>query len=307
MSIRDKIFVSLIFSAVMPLALIAVTVLPFHANNLMDREVALMSAASQNRALRVAAVLQGSNLETLQQIADQYPALGQSPQVLVFSRDDAGHFSLVTKPRYEATAASPYEDMQPLLTEAFKDSDAHHATLPDQRGVSVVMVARRAPGTQDAVIVTEDRSEILQPDAILRDYFLVLSFIAIALAALIALMLTRTVTGPLLTLSRTVATFETDKPLRIEVEGNDEVSRLARRFRDLWERIKDYNKDLEQDVWKRTAEVSEAKRAVEEANAVLAARLAEIEKLNALMVGREMTMVEMKRELAKYTEDNEKK
>lgn len=307
MSIRNKIFIAFILACVLPLGLVAVTVFPFHRHDLTTREVSLMSASARNRADRAAAVLRAESQETLQQIADQIPAFGESPEVLIFSRDAAGHFTLATKPRYEPTRSPPYGDMQRLLTESFQDAEAHEATLNDQRGVTTVAVARRVGETDHAVIVKEDLSEILYPNYVLRDYFLVISFIAIALAALLALLLARTVTGPLLTLARTVSTFKTDKPDRIEVHGNDEVSALAKSFRDMWERLKDYNAELEKAVWKRTAELDEANRAMEGSNAVLAARLEEIEKLTALMVGREMTMVEMKEELKKLKENGEKK
>jgi len=306
MSIRNKIFIGLIIGAVLPLALVVATIFPFHRNYLTERDVTLMGAASQNRAARTAAALKGESQETLQQIADQFPQLGQTTEVLIFSKDASGHFGLVTEPRYEAARQDPYEGMQALLTEALQDSDAHHATLPDQRGTPAVMVARRALGTDYAVIVKKDQEEVLQPHAVLRDYFLILSFIAIALSALLGLVLTRTVTGPLLRLSRTVATFNTDKPLRIEVDGNDEVASLARSFREMWERMKDYNKDLEHEVSERTSELAEAKRAMEGSNAILAAKLKEIEKLNAVMVGRETAMVEMKAELKKLKSKDEK-
>ena len=93
MSIRNKIFIGLIFASVMPLLLVAVTIFPFHRTYLVDRDVELMGASSQNRAARVAAVLRGESQETLQQIADQLPQIGQTTEVLIFSRDASGSFS----------------------------------------------------------------------------------------------------------------------------------------------------------------------------------------------------------------------
>ncbi|HTK59832.1 MAG TPA: hypothetical protein VL283_01370 [Candidatus Baltobacteraceae bacterium] len=286
MSIRNKIFIVIILTAVLPLALIAVTVFPFHRAQLVDRETALLEASVRNRSDRVAQASGSAGREALQQIADQYPSLGESAEVLIFFKDGSGRFEPAVGPRFAATAAAPYEDMQALLAQAFGDGETHHAYVRDQRGTTALAAARRAPGTDYAVIVKMDRAEALRPNDILRNQFLVVSFIAVALAALLALILARAVAAPLLALARTVDTFNTEKPRRIEVLGNDEVASLARKFREMWEGMKDYNAALEQSVWKRTEELAAAKRDLEDSNKALAAQLAELEKLYGMLIDR---------------------
>src|SRR5678810_905007 len=110
MSIRNKIFIFLLLSALLPLTLVAVSVLPFHRNQLMSRETALLEASARNRADRAEAALKGESQETLQQIADQLPSLGMSAEILFFSRDAAtGAFTLATTPRFDQTHDQPYE------------------------------------------------------------------------------------------------------------------------------------------------------------------------------------------------------
>lgn len=286
MSIRNKIFIVIILTAILPLALVAATVFPFHRDQLTDRETALLEASVRNRADRVAAAARDGSRETLQQIADQIPSLGESAEVLIFTRDASGRFELAVTPRFDAGGDASFRDMQALLAESFSDDEVQHADVRDQRGAATVAAARRAPGTDVAVVVKVDRAEILRPNDILRNQFLVVSFIAIALAALLALVLARAVAAPLLALSRTVDTFNTEKPRRIEVVGSDEVAALARKFREMWEGMKDYNAALEQSVWKRTEELTEAKLDLEDSNKALAAQLAELEKLYGMLIDR---------------------
>lgn len=286
MSIRNKIFILIILTAILPLALVAVTVFPFHRSQLANRETALLEASVRNRADRVAAAAREGSQETIQQIADQAPSLGESAEVLIFTREGSGRFAPAAVPRFEAVGDDAYADMQALLAEAFEDAEVRHANVRDQRGAATIAAARRAPGTDYAVVVKVDRDEVLKPNEILRNQFLVVSFIAIALAALLALVLARAVAAPLLALARTVDTFNTEKPRRIEVVGNDEVASLARKFREMWEGMKDYNAALEQSVWKRTEELTAAKRELEDSNKALAAQLAELEKLYGMLIDR---------------------
>lgn len=297
MSIRNKIFIVLLLTTVLPLALVAMAVFPFHRATLIDREAELLRAVTQNRVVRVAASLQGGE-ETLQEIGDQVPTLGETAEVLIFSQEPSGRLDIAITPRFVPDGAASYGAMQPLLAAASRDDEPHQSVLADQRGVRTLMVARRV-GAGHVVLAKKDLAEILRPDDVLRDYFLVISFIAVALGALLGLMLARSTTASLLTLTRSVSSFASAAPERIEVIGNDEVSALARSFRELWERLKAYNEELEKAVWKRTSQLTEARDALEKSNAELGARLSEIEKLYAMVVGRDLSPSEVRAEIEK--------
>jgi len=89
---------------------------------------------------------------------------------------------------------------------------------------------------------------------------------------------------------------------RIPVKSNDEIGRLARTFNDMAEKIKHYNNNLQQLVSDRTKELEETKNNLESINDNLT-------KSNSVMIGRELRMLELKKEIElfkKSKKDQEK-
>lgn len=88
-----------------------------------------------------------------------------------------------------------------------------------------------------------------------------------------------------------------DLSTRIKVQSGDEIGQLGQAFNQMAARLQEYYDSLEQKVKERTAESEEARKQLEVVNLEMQKKLEEMERMNKLMVGRELKMVEMKKEL----------
>lgn len=91
------------------------------------------------------------------------------------------------------------------------------------------------------------------------------------------------------TFSRNKLEFDMDESL---LKGGDEISTLAKAFRSMASELRDLYSDLEEKVRTRTKDLKESE-------GKLTTKLNEVEKLNRLMIGRELKMADLKKELDK--------
>lgn len=112
---------------------------------------------------------------------------------------------------------------------------------------------------------------------------LALVFIFLALNLLISGLLARSIVKPLNLLAETVKGFgQGDMSKRIHLSSNDEFGIVAKAFDTMADNIQRSHADLEAKVASRTTELKE--------------QLEEVEKMNTMMIDREMTMIELKKE-----------
>lgn len=142
----------------------------------------------------------------------------------------------------------------------------------------------------------------------------------LVVATIFATMFTITLTRPLKTLTKAAEKIRAgDFDIKTEVRSQDEIGRLASAFNEMAVKLKDSygaleakvrerttelekeRGSLEKRVKERTAELEKIKVSLEQAVAErtksLQEKLAEVEQLNKHMIGREMKMAEIKKEL----------
>ncbi|MBI5044630.1 MAG: HAMP domain-containing protein [Candidatus Levybacteria bacterium] len=78
---------------------------------------------------------------------------------------------------------------------------------------------------------------------------------------------------------------------RIDVTSRDEIGMLGTSFNEMMTKLKDYQESLEQKVTERTKQL-------EDAQVLQVKQLEETERINKLLVGRELKMVELKKQIA---------
>lgn len=136
-----------------------------------------------------------------------------------------------------------------------------------------------------------------------------LSIIALCIAVALSLTLfgivnvgiLRTVLGPLSALHEAAVSVGTgDVTKRIESSSRDELGDLARAFNAMLEKLEKSRLVLEKEVADRTAELEKLKQGLEQAVAgkseELQHKLDELERINKSLVGRELAMMELKKE-----------
>ncbi len=77
---------------------------------------------------------------------------------------------------------------------------------------------------------------------------------------------------------------------KIEIKSKDEIGQLASVFNEMAAKLKESYSDLEQKVFGRTKELEATKKVLEE-------NLKDLKQMNNLMIGRELKMVELKKEI----------
>ena len=109
------------------------------------------------------------------------------------------------------------------IVQLFRDADG-------RQGAAALIYVRPAGGPQVGVIETVPNAVIMAPAATLRQSLLIAGAGAVLVAALVAMLLARSLTKPLVQMTRAVEGLPGDRPLVLPVAGNGEIGVLARAF-----------------------------------------------------------------------------
>ena len=119
----------------------------------------------------------------------------------------------------------------------------------------------------------------------------ILGTLAIIFMAGINLLIVRSISIPIKKLSDMARNIsQGDLSKRITITSKDEVGRLATSFNEMEDKLRQSQQLLEQKVSERTTELEAAKNKLED-------KVAELEKIQKLIIDRELKMVELKKEL----------
>lgn len=117
---------------------------------------------------------------------------------------------------------------------------------------------------------------------------LVISFI---LTMMVGVYFSKKITQPIINLRDAVVKIsEGQLNTKIEIRSNDEIGQLASAFNQMTVKLSESYSVLDQKVKERTTELEEAKVKLQE-------QLGEVERMNKLMVNRELKMIELKKEI----------
>ncbi len=141
-------------------------------------------------------------------------------------------------------------------------------------------------GNQWALVISEPASTVLAPaTSVARTTTLFLLPVFLLAVFIITLLLKRFIVRPitdLTTVTEEISAGNLDK--RVKITSQDEIGTLGNAFNNMAEKLQSLYTGLEQQVKERTV--------------VLEEKTAELEKMNKLMVGRELKMIELKKEIA---------
>jgi len=124
------------------------------------------------------------------------------------------------------------------------------------------------------------------------------SFILVGIWLAVFWYVNRRVIKPLRNLTKTAEEISGGKlGARSDIVSENEIGQLASTFNQMASQLQKYYSGLEQKVKERTAETEESKKQLEVVNVEIQKKLEELERTNNLMVGRELKMTEMKKEI----------
>ena len=174
----------------------------------------------------------------------------------------------------------------PMKT-ALAGKDQTFASALDYRGVKVMAVSRYLGDVQLGLVVKVDLSEAQQPLQNVLITTIVVSIFSILLAIMIALVVSRSISEPLQQLSQAVQEISSKgiygKVKLDNLDPGSELGVLTENFNDMSNKLGDLYKNLDKKVKEETKKFEKA--------------LAESDRLNKYMVGRELKMMELKKQI----------
>lgn len=241
-----------------------------------------------------------TNAEHYLSIFTDYDELGQTGESLFVLRD--GNNAIFTHPlRFDNEAAFKRKidlnDLSKPSALALTGQSGVYSDTKDYRGNSVISATHYFKDLDAAIVVKIDKSEALSQIDEYQSSFIIIAFVVLIFTILIVLYLTGSFTKPINELSKAAeklsqADFTTTTTI-LNVNSKDEIGRLAEAFRKMTIKLKQSYGSLEEKVKERTSQLN--------------AKIEESERLNKLMVGRELKMIELKKEIEQLKKPPEAK
>ncbi len=173
------------------------------------------------------------------------------------------------------------------------EGNSKFTTRIDYHGDEVYGYWHWLPDTKLCMVTKIDRAEVLAP---IQKTFIILFIITILVGCVVGLFgyfVGRTITAPIRQLREQISKIKTGNfDSKASVKTNDEFGEMANSFSDMALKLKEIYENLEEKVNQKTNELSTK---VGE----LVKKQADLERINKMMVDRELKMIELKKEIAK--------
>ena len=207
--------------------------------------------------------------EQLLDIASTYTGLGTSGETVLVTHDEAGNPVHLTPLRFDAHAAftRPISstDTHSVEVQALNDTPRNTTDEVDYRGIRVFASTDYIEAADIGLVVKMDRSEVFAPLTRIKKILLgmAVAFVLAVIAA--ALLISRSLTGPILRLTRAADLFSRGElGQRVPVTSSDEIGRLSHSFNEMASSIQNANAILEEQISARTAELTRSNRDLEQ-------------------------------------------
>lgn len=161
----------------------------------------------------------------------------------------------------------------------------------DYHGDKVYGYARYLPEINSCLVSKVDSNELLKPiKEIIPELILFILIICFA-TLILGYLIGESIIRPLRILrDKALKVKDGDLDIQIERESNDEVGDMAISFKEMLAKLKELYKNLESKVKERTDKLEESEKKLQK-------NLDLYEKINKIMVGRELEMIKLKKEL----------
>ncbi|MCH7734165.1 MAG: HAMP domain-containing protein [Chloroflexi bacterium] len=207
--------------------------------------------------------------ERLLDIASTYTGLGTSGETVLVTHDEAGNLVHLTPLRFDAHAAFnrpiSLTDSHRVEVQALNDRRRDTTDGVDYRGRRVFASTDYIEEADLGLVVKMDRSEVLAPLRRIKKILLGVAFAFVLGVIAAALLMSRSLTGPILRLTRAADLFSRGKlDQRVPVTSSDEIGRLSDSFNEMASSIQNANAVLEEQISARTAELTRSNKDLEQ-------------------------------------------
>ncbi len=181
------------------------------------------------------------DLTYLQELATDYRGLGETGEVSVAQATEEGA-QLIVPMRFGDMAplevTVPWENKSAPIVEAFDGTEGAFDDAVDYRGQDVIGATRHIEPTNWAIVTKVDEAESLSVVGVLKESLLLVSLVAVAIAAAIGAIVARRVVGRLRRVTGAVVEVrEGNLSTRIDSSIDDEVGVLADSFNSMAEEL----------------------------------------------------------------------
>lgn len=235
--------------------------------------------------------------QLLSEVTEDYTGLGESGEVLIASKNQSGDAVFLNPLRFDSGAAlrrAISKDRTNVpITRAVAGEEAvfTEGNVLDYRSVPVVSVTRYIEATEWGVVAKIDMEEILRPVIATRNALVVLGVLLFAVLTGIVYVVAGIINKPIKDLVETTEAFgHGNLNRRAKVFSSDELGHLSESFNHMADELSDLYSKMEEKVADQTAQLRASEERLKE-------KLEETEKLNNVMIGRELRMVELKEEI----------
>lgn len=265
----------------------------FNKKNIMDKYASQFVLATaikpQDEVLGVVLIVLKSDI--LSRITRTALQLGASEDILLAMRDSDGNAQFIAQRQFQDDAKAltiiPKERKDIPIIQALDGKDMLIDRGIDYRGEIVMAATRYIDVLGIGIVIKVDRSEFLKPINELNKVVIIFGSIIIFFTLLMAYIVGRSLAIPIELLSHHADSISSgDYTARLVVDGmedEDEIGKLSKSLVQMSQKLIVSNKNLEKDVQERTTQLQQ--------------RLTELEKFTAMSTGREVRMIELKRQI----------
>lgn len=175
----------------------------------------------------------------------------------------------------------------------------------------MLVISDSLPIFEWELVVFRQISEIYKPASALENDLALITFIVLIFIFIVSIYFSQLIVNPIKELHKGIEIIEKgDLDYRVDIQTNDEIAELGTAFNQMAKELKKYHGTSEESknvlkikVKARTKELEELAKSlddkVKERTEELEKRLSELERFHKLTVGRELKIIELKKELAK--------
>ncbi len=214
-----------------------------------------------------------SGIDRLTDLFASYAGLGQTGEILLARRNEAGHALLLSPLRLDPNAALvrtvDSTDTAEPITRALARWEGTQRDTVDYRNIPVFSSTAYIEGADWGLVAKIDREEILAPVYTLRRSILALLGTVVGFCSILAYLIAKNFSDPIERLAlaaQDIADGQFVDQSALHIGSRDEIGMLARSFETMADKLKIRYRELEAIVSQRTQDLQKFKLAVEGAS-----------------------------------------
>lgn len=263
----------------------------------LNKPFLIFAAPIKNRDDKlVGELVKRTSLDEINKITSSRPGLGKTGETYLVNSSSLVITDLLKEPGSAFKKTIYYSQIEACLKGAsiFGEREDYHGDVVYGHWDYV-------PELNSCFVAKMDKSEILAPIKNAMALFFGLILLIGLIGGLLGLLLARSFVRPIIKLrDETVRIKNGNFEKEINIKTNDEIGDLAKAFNEMEGKIKQEHQALEREVSEKTKQLNSKLKELTE-------MYSSSEKMNELMMGRELTIVELKKKIAILEKELEEK